>query len=268
MSPSTETTQEKKSIALGHGDFVWYELVTSDLDAAETFYSRVVGWHLKDAGVAGMRYSLIHAGETAIGGMMAMHGAPPGWLGYIAVDDVDRYAERVQQGGGTIHRPPQDIPNIGRFSVVADPQGAIMILFKGNSPTPPTRPAPNAPGFVGWHELSAAEWQSDFAFYADLLGWRKTEAIDMGPMGTYQTFSTNDGPMNGGAMTQPAGVPGAPGPHWTFYFTVDDIRTAIDRIKAEGGQIVHGPSQVPGGSWIVQGRDPQGAFFALVSMKG
>jgi hypothetical protein len=263
MSASTATIQENKTPALGHGDFVWYELVTTDVDAAGAFYSSVVGWTIKDSGTPGMRYDLISAGPTQVGGIAGMPNNPPGWLGYIAVDDVDAYATRVKKAGGTIHREPQDIPGIGRFSVVGDPQGAVFILFKGNG-TAPARPDPRDLGFVGWRELCAKDGQADFAFYAELFGWRKTEAHDMGPMGMYQTFSTNDGPMNCGAMDCPPGVP----PHWNFYFTVDDIRAAVKRLEAGGGKVLHGPTQVPGGSWVVNAMDPQGAHFALTSAKG
>jgi len=275
MSTSPAVTQEAKSIPIGPGDFVWYELVTPDLDAAEKFYKNVIGWTTCDSGMSGMRYTLVSAGETQIAGMMSMPGAPPGWLGYIAVPDVDTFADRVQKAGGKIYRAPQDIPNIGRFSVVADPQGAVFVLFKG---TPigegPKHPSPGALGFVGWNELYTAELESAFAFYHDIFAWQKTEAFQMGPMGLYQTFATNPAiHMAGGMMNlhkdaPGSGVPGLEGPHWMFYFTVDDIRAAIERVKAGGGKITHGPVPVPGGSFIAHAQDPQGAFFGMSSAKG
>jgi predicted enzyme related to lactoylglutathione lyase len=146
-------------------------------------------------------------------------------------------------------------------------------LFKGDGPAP-ERPAPGAVGFVGWNELVTNEGASAFGFYQDIFGWRKSESYDMGPMGMYQTFSTNAVlPMSGGMMNlskdaAPTGIPGLAGPHWLYYFTVDDIRTAVERVKAGGGKITHGPSPVPGGSWIVQAQDPQGGFFAMSSAKG
>jgi predicted enzyme related to lactoylglutathione lyase len=273
MSTSTAPTQELKSNAIAPGDFVWYELVTSDLDAAEKFYSSVIGWKMKDAGVQGMRYTLVSAGETQIAGMMTQPGAPPGWLGYIAVADVDRDAARIKQAGGAIYREPQDIPNIGRFAVVADPQGAVFVIFKGAS-TPPERPDPTTPGFVAWNELTAADMPSAFAFYAEQFGWRKSQAFDMGPMGVYQTFATNDvQPMAGGMMTGSAdalrsSVPGLSGPHWRFSFTVDNIRTAVDKVVAGGGKVIRTPEQVPGGRWAAGAQDPQGGFFGLLSANG
>jgi predicted enzyme related to lactoylglutathione lyase len=151
-----------------------------------------------------------------------------------------------------------------RFAVVTDPQGAAFIMFTSNPamPTNPSRPAPNTPGTVGWHELMAADGAAAFDFYSSQFGWAKGEVHDMGPMGLYRIFDV-DGVPTGGMMTKP---PNLPAPFWTYYFQVDGINAAVERIKAGGGTVLIGPHQVPGGSWIVQGKDPQGAMFALVSV--
>jgi predicted enzyme related to lactoylglutathione lyase len=160
-----------------------------------------------------------------------------------------------------VHVPPTDIPNIGRFAMVADPQGVAFNLFKpvSDAPRPPAYPA--TPGTVGWHELLALDGEKAFAFYAELFGWTKAEAIDMGAMGRYQLFAAGGAPI-GGMMTKPAEVPV---PFWTYYFQVDGVGAAMERLKAGGGAVINGPMQVPGGSWIVQGLDPQGAMFSMVS---
>src|SRR4051812_49016375 len=173
------------------GKFVWYELMTSDAKAAETFYCGVMGWTSKDSGMSDRSYMLLSAGSTMIGGLMPIPdearkmGARPGWMGYVGVDDVDAYVGRVKAAGGVIHRAPEDIPGVGRFAVAADPHGAIFVLFRETprSAPPPPPSAPDVPGFVGWRELMAGDLQTAFAFYADLFGWTKAEAHDMGPMG-------------------------------------------------------------------------------------
>lgn len=254
-------------MANSHGSFVWYELMTTDISAAAAFYSAVTGWHMSDAGHPTMSYTLVHAGKAAVGGMMALpdetraHGVRPSWIGYVSVDDVDAFATRVVQAGGKIHRPPADIPQVGRFAVVADPQGAAFVLFEGAPEMQPPEKTTEKSGHFGWHELMAADMEPAFAFYASLFGWVKTTAIDMGPMGTYQLFSAN-GAEIGGMMTKP---PSVPMPFWTFYVQVESIKQAVEKIAAAGGKVVNGPHQVPGGQWIVQGLDPQGAMFALVS---
>jgi hypothetical protein len=244
--------------------------MTSDIKAAESFYRRVIGWDAKDSGLADRSYTLLSVGPAMVGGLMPIpeaaraNGARPVWTGYIGVDDVDAYAARVKAAGGAVHRAPEDIPGVGRFAVVADPHGAIFNLFKGNSDQEPAPAAPGTPGHVGWHELSAGDGASAFTFYSGLFGWTKAEAMDMGPMGVYQIFATGGAPC-GGMMTK---MPQTPAPFWLYYFNVDAVESAMARVKDAGGQIIHGPMQVPGGSWIAHGLDPQGAIFAMVGPKG
>jgi predicted enzyme related to lactoylglutathione lyase len=248
------------------GNFVWYDLMTTDSKAAEAFYRGVIGWSTQDSGMPDGSYTILSAGETPVGGVMPMPpearkaGAAPIWFGYVGVDDVDAVAARVKQAGGMIHRAPEDIPGVGRFACVADPQGAIFNLFKGSMDRPPPQPEPGTPGHTGWRELHAGNGESAFAFYSGLFGWTKADALDMGPMGIYQLFAI-DGEPSGGMMTKTAEEQQ---PFWLYYFNVDDIDAAAARVKDKGGRVDYGPQEVPGGSWIVQCVDPQGATFALV----
>jgi predicted enzyme related to lactoylglutathione lyase len=250
----------------GYGKFVWYELMTTDTKSAESFYRNVIGWSAKDAGMPGQSYTLLGPGETHVAGLMPIPqdardvGARPGWIGYIGVDDVDGYAKRVKDKGGAIHREPADIPGVGRFAIAADPQGIMFALFKGAG-TPPPAVAAGTPGHAGWHELHAVDGVKAFEFYSDMFGWTKADAMPMGEMGVYQLFAVDAVPV-GGMMTK---MPQSPAPFWVYYFNVPEIGAAEARVKAGGGQIINGPMQVPGGSWIVQCLDPQGAMFALVA---
>lgn len=247
------------------GHFVWYELMTPDAKAAESFYNHVIGWSARDAGMP-MPYTIFSNDTGMVCGMMQLSGdgagAQPGWLGYVWVDDVDVFAERVTKAGGKIHRGPADIPNVGRFAIVADPQGTTFALFKGLMEGKP--PAPFTPGRFAWHELHAADRESAFAFYSRLLGWQKKDALDMGAMGIYQIYGTGDQSF-GGMMTK---MPAEPKAHWLYYIAVPKIEAAAARVKEKGGQIINGPQEVPGGNWIVQGFDPHGVMFALVGPKG
>ncbi|GAC1548827.1 MAG: VOC family protein [Beijerinckiaceae bacterium] len=251
----------------GAHTFVWYELMTTDERAAEAFYRHVVGWSAADAGIPSQSYILMSAGDHRVAGIMplptdaAAAGGKPGWIGYIVVGDVGASAARVKQKGGAVHRPPADIPGVGRFAIVADPQGVTFALFKGEGTPAPAVPQ-GTPGHGGWHELRALDGVKAFAFYADMFGWTKAEAIDMGPLGTYQIFAI-DGVPSGGMMTKGQDIPA---PQWLFYFTVPDIDAAAARVKEKSGEITQGPHEVPGGSFIVHGRDPQGALFALVAL--
>jgi uncharacterized protein len=249
------------------GSFVWYELMSSDVAAAKAFYAEVIGWKAEDVPMPGMTYTILRMGETQIGGMMTLPkdaceaGAKPCWESYIQVDDVDQAAVKVQGLGGKIHRAAADIPGVGRFAVAADPQGAVFILFKPSQSG--ERGVSNEPGRVGWHELHAADWEKAFDFYSAMFGWRKGDSVSMGPMGTYQLF-TIGGTATGGMFNSPA-APAAR--FWLYYFNVGDIDAAAKRIAGAGGKVTQGPHQVPGGGWIVQAADPQGASFALLGTR-
>lgn len=248
------------------GRFVWYELMTTDMVGAEAFYRHVVGWGAQPSNLEAMAYTMFTLNDVGIGGLMAIPpdacaaGARPGWMGYVAVPDVDAEAARVEALGGHIHRHAADIPGVGRFAIVSDPQGGMLALFRGLMDSPPPLPPPGTPGLTGWHELFATDREAAFGYYEALFGWRKYETHDMGPMGIYQLYGTADVTL-GGMMTKPPQMPHAV---WLYYFNVDDIDAAKARVEEHGGTVMNGPIQVPGGIWILQCLDPQGAMFALV----
>jgi predicted enzyme related to lactoylglutathione lyase len=251
------------------GRFFWIELLTSDIPAAQAFYKNVIGWDMQDFGAGPHPYTVLSASGVGVGGLMQMPddfraaGGRPCWTGYVGTDDVDATAKRVQSVGGSIRRPPEDIPGVGRFAVVADPHGAVFMLLKGSSPDGPADMPPGTPGHLGWSELHAGEVNSAFAFYTGLFGWTKADSVDMGPMGVYQLFAI-DGVARGGMMTR---LPAMAAPCWLHYFNVDSAGATVDRVRAAGGKVLNGPHQVPGGGWIAQCLDPQGAMFAVVAPK-
>ncbi|HUC66655.1 MAG TPA: VOC family protein [Stellaceae bacterium] len=252
------------------GRFVWYELMTTDTEAAQAFYGKVVGWGAQNAPVPGVSYTLFTVAEMPVAGLMQQpeevrkRGAPPSWLGYVGVANVDTAAAKVARLGGTVHVPPSDIPNVGRFAVVLDPQHVAFALFQPAGDEPDRPVDPSAPGRVGWHELATNDWPKAFSFYNELFSWQKGDAVDIGAMGTYQLFTVG-GQAMGGMFNKP---PAVPAPFWLYYVNVGDIDAAAQRVTAGGGKIINGPMQVPGGSWILQSLDPQGAMFALVGRKG
>lgn len=253
-------------MARQYGQFCWYELITPDPAAAQAFYREVVGW---TASPMGPEYAVLEAQGAGVGGVMALNdemraqGVPPCWTGYILVEDVDASAKKLQTLGGGVRRAPADIPNVGRFAVVTDPQGVVFCLFQDTQNTTPPPVDPDAPGRCGWRELMTTNWEKAFAFYSEMFGWTKDQAMDMGEMGTYQLFAI-DGRQSGGMMNKP---PQCPSPFWGYYFNVDGAEAAADRIKGAGGTVRMGPTEVPGGQWIVQAVDPQGASFAVVAPK-
>lgn len=252
------------------GQFIWYELVTTDVAAAADFYRAVAGWSAKSIEMPSMNYTVLEIpGEpVGVGGMMelqAIHmaeGIPPNWTGYIDVDDVDLCLAELVMLGGSIRRQPEDIPGVGRFAVVADPHGAAFIVF---SPVEMEEMPPcvtrGVPGSISWHELVSGDPEEAFPFYEKLFGWKKAEALEIDKAGTYQLFSIG-GVVCGGMMKKPPEVASA---YWTFYINVPALDAAIEKLTDGGGKVVFGPMEVPGGSFIVQAVDPQGALFCLMA---
>ena len=251
------------------GKFVWYEYMGDDLDAAARFYGEVVGWSVVDSGMTDFPYRIAKTGDYPVAGLMKIPaelkatGMAANWTGYIWVADVDAAVARLTTAGGSVNRPAADIPGVGRFAVVADPQGAVFILFRDAGGTPPPRPENANVGLVGWHELMAEDGPKALAFYEEFFGWKKDSEFDMGAMGVYYLFSTGQGEF-GGLMTKPARIPQA---CWTYYFNVDAIDAAAARVAAAGGKVINGPMEVPGGTFVLQAMDPQGGFFALHATK-
>lgn len=243
--------------------FVWYELMTTDMAAAKAFYAEVLGWSTRDASTPDLAYTLFTAGQASVGGLMDLPadarkmGATPRWIGYVGVNDIETTADRIRRRGGAVYVPPTNT-NIGRISIVADPQTATLALVEGLKPSGRQPSEPAKPGRVGWHELLATDWEKAFAFYGELFGWQKADAGG-GLMDTYQLFSVG-GQTIGGMFTKP---PTVPVPFWLYYFNIGDIDAAAERVKSAGGQVSEGPLELPGGSWIARCTDPQGAVFAL-----
>jgi predicted enzyme related to lactoylglutathione lyase len=258
---------------LGH--FAWYELLTTDVAAASTFYGKVVGWAAKDESTRDLAYTVLTAGDAPVGGLMYLPeegrrlGATPRWVGYVAVDDIGATATQIRRRGGAVLLPPTD-SNIGRVSVVADPQRATFALVSGltygqRPPAYGQRPPGglDEPGRVGWHELLAEDRNKIFDFYGELFGWQKAPgATD--PADPYQLFSAA-GQTIGGMLTK---LPSVSQPCWLYYFNVDDIGTAARRVNDSGGRILQGPIELTDGCWIARCADPQGALFALQGARG
>ena len=249
------------------GHFSWYELMTSDTKAAGKFYSDVVGWNTREMpSPDGTAYTIFGIGEIGMAGMLNLPGHVA-WIGYIYVDDVDAHVEKIAAAGGKLWKPATDIPGMLRFAVMSDPQGAAIVVFTPDPAMPsPQQPVPPTPGTIGWHELNTTDLEAGFDFYNKLFGWTKVNDMDMGPMGVYRIFDEGDHKQmgDGGMMTK---APNIPVSCWNFYFSVDSIGRAIESVKAGGGKVLNGPMQVPGGAWIINGQDPQGAMFSLVSSK-
>jgi predicted enzyme related to lactoylglutathione lyase len=254
------------------GNFIWYEMMSPDPEGSKIFYDAVVGWNIWPAVQEYNGYRMIGRSDGKFaGGMMQLsdemkqHGARPTWLGYIHVADVDQSVASIERAGGKAYMAPFDIPNVGRVAMVADPSGAPFYLMT------PTTPAndPNAqsdvfsvdqPQHFRWNELSTTDQDGAIDFYTTQFGWTQEGAMPMGQMGDYR-FLYADGVRIGAVMRKP---PQLPVSMWTFYIGVEDIDRAAEAVRNGGGEILHGPIEIPGGEYSLNAMDPQGAPFALV----
>ncbi len=244
------------------GRFIWHELMTTDTDAAAAFYSKVVPWKTQDSGMPS--YRLWMAGKNQVGGLTGLPSdsgeAPPHWIVYVATPDVDATVAEAERLGGKVLKGTTDIPNMGRYAVLTDPQGATFAVYSPPGPPPDGAAASDGPGEFTWHELATTDQDAALSFYMELFGWEKGPAHDMGGMGTYQLIK-HDGAEVGGVYTLQA--PSTP-PHWLSYVQVGNCSKATTAAEAAGGRVLNGPMEVPGGSWITQIADPQGGVFAVV----
>lgn len=243
---------------------IWYELMTTDTAAAERFYCDVIGWTAAPFDASPMPYTVFsRSGNAGVAGMMRRPDdmpMPPFWAMYVAVPTFDDAAAHITRLGGRGLSPVIDIPEVGRMQMMADPQGAAFYIMQpaSSNETPEGDPQP---GEGSWHELMTTDADAAMRFYEEVFGWMPSEAMDMGEMGKYQMFNRPHG-MIGGMMNKPKELAHVP-PHWAIYFMVPDIDSAAERITRGGGQILNGPMEVPGGDWIVNAMDPQGAAFSL-----
>lgn len=248
------------------GRFMWYELLTSDPAAATRFYGDVVGWGAEPWEGGENPYTMWTTGRGPVGGVMQLpeeavaSGAPPHWIAYIGTPDVDATLERAKELGAHVLWGPMDIPEVGRMAGLADPQGAVFAVYTPANEPPEGSDADPTPGCFSWHELATEDWEAAWAFYSELFGWEKTDAMDMGEGNMYQMYGRGGPRPLGGMFDRP---PEMPVSAWMLYAMVPDVAAAVEAAKAGGGQVLNGPMEVPGGDLIAQCMDPQGAMFAV-----
>ncbi|MBO9671721.1 MAG: VOC family protein [Sphingobium sp.] len=247
------------------GDFIWYELMTSDLKGASAFYKAVAGMEIGDASdQPGQDYRMIRYGDDFVGGALALtkdmtdNGAAPLWIGYIGVTDVDATAEVIKAKGGHVFMT-RDIPQ-GRLAMCADPQGAPFYIMRGSSDGASTVWQDNVVGHFGWNELWTPDQKSALDFYGSLFGWTQQGTMPMGPRGDYLFMMQGDKRLGAFGPASDAAKPA----YWRHVFRVPSIGTSVEAAKSLGATEIDGPHQVPGGDYVMYGKDPQGATFVLV----
>lgn len=237
------------------GRFIWREQISTDVERSKAFYGELFNWTFKAMPMPGMDYIVIEAAGKGIGGLMAPPaGAPPMsfWGTYLSVPDVDAATAKATELGGAVHVPPTDIPTVGRFSFVADPQGAVLYLFKPEGPdeAPPTG-AP-APFTFCWETLNTNAPEAAAAFYTQVAPWTS------GSFNGMTTLSAAGCPV-ADVQNAPPGVP----PHWLLFVAVPSLAERRDAAARLGATVIMGEIVVPGVGKIGVIQDPVGAYIGL-----
>ena len=237
------------------GKFVWHEHVSTDPASAQEFYGQLLGWEYEVVTPGGEDYTTISSGGQMHGGFPPVpEGTPAHWVGNVQVESVDAAVEKAKAGGGKVLVDPMDIPEVGRYAVVMDPQGAVVATFEPADDT-----AQMGTGVFVWDELVASDVEEAKRFYGDVFGWDSGD-MDMGAGFTYTMFKRAGGEDVGGAM--PLGEIPAP-PHWLPYLAADDIDAAAAKVGGLGGKVLREPWDIEGVGRLAIVEDPTGAVFGL-----
>ena len=245
-----------------HGHFVWHDLITTDISAGIEFYKKVTGWKTQPFDPEGRYLMWVNHCGAAGGIGAAPQGTQPYWRIYIGTDDIEATVFKAQQLGGTVVTPITDIPGVGRWAALRDPQGNEFGVFWAPDTKAPVLSMQS--GEFHWHELATDDYKAAFEFYRTLFGWQHGIEHNMGDLGNYLVFK-NEGRPNGlgGFYNKQPGT--ANGGGWCTYTIVKDVKKTAALINKLGGKNTHKPVKVPGGSWVIKFTDPQGAAHALTS---
>lgn len=248
------------------GDFVWYELLTPDVEGASRFYEAVLGWSVKPSGMSERPFPVFGIGDTAVAGLatlcdeMIQMGAKATWVGFVAVNDIAKAEADVRRLGGSVLVGASDVADFGTYAVVADPDGAVFnVIELGRAPSGEGTPR-GTPGRSCWRELHATDAAGALDFYGGLLGWTPGETLDMGRLGKYQLFAAGAEPI-GAIMTNPVA---SATPAWHYYFYTDHIDALAGRVAAARGTAASEVQPISDGTWMQRFNDPSGVEFSIV----
>jgi predicted enzyme related to lactoylglutathione lyase len=239
------------------GRFVWHECNTTDIEKSKSFYTDLFGWELEVFKPGEIDYPMISVGGATHGGFGALEpgsGTPAHWLGVVWVESVDATVEKAKASGGNVLREAMDMPEVGRFAVIADPAGAAVSIYQ------PEGEGPVSEGVFVWDELVTSDVEAAKAFYTKVLGWT-TADMDMGEAGVYTLLRSGEADR-AGILKKPAGMESAPDA-WLTYVGVDDVDGTAKRAAELGGQVFQPPFDVEGVGRLAVLADPVGAVFGI-----
>jgi uncharacterized protein len=238
------------------GKFVWHEHVSTQPAKAQEFYKQLLGWQYEVFKPGEFDYTVIQSGGQGHGGFPTVpEGTPSHWVGNVQVDSTDATVEKAKGAGGSIIIEPMDIPEVGRYAVIRDPQGGVVAAFE------PSGDGPMGQGVFVWDELGASDAGGAESFYGSVFGWTTK---DMGAdFGGYKIFGrdADDETGVGGLMANPdSSMPTS----WHPYVAVDDVDATLAKTKDLGGSVVLEAMDVPTVGRIAMIQDPTGAVLGVI----
>jgi predicted enzyme related to lactoylglutathione lyase len=243
------------------GTFSSVDLATSDADAAKAFYGELFGWEAEDMAGAGGTYTIFRLDGKHVAGCFGTAeggdaGFPPHWNSYVTVEDADASASRATELGGSELMEAQDVEEIGRMAVIADPSGAAVALWESRGVI--GAELVNAPGALCWNDLATTDADGAVTFYGRLFGW----TFEQVPAHQIRYRIRNGESENGSLYLQPEEERATP-PNWLVYFATADLAASNSRLGQLGGRVVVEPLELPTRGRVSVVTDPQGAAFGL-----
>ncbi len=247
------------------GNFVWFELATTDQSAAKQFYSSLLGWQAEDSPMGPeMIYTMFRLNGRDAAGSYTMKaedqalGIPPNWLIYVSVDNADAAVASALEHGGSAMSPAFDVPNVGRMAVLQDPDGAVFAIFQpGHHKGVQIF---SEPGAFCWADLETPDREHSIPFYRSVFGWEFLPGKDKDESGYLHIV--NGGQYIGGLPPQRP-LPASVMPHWLPYIQCSDCATQTARAAELGARVIVPAATVEGQLTYSVLADPQGAVFAL-----
>ncbi len=241
---------------------VWFDLSTSDLEAAKAFYSDLFGWTYEDNGPEMGHYNMaLTDGRAAAAMAPKMPGqdsGPVAWTVYFGVADADNAAARIKAAGGSMMVEPMSVGEVGSMGIAVDPDGAVFGLWQAG--TFPGAGIEGEHGAMCWCEVNSTHAAANAAFYATVFDLTTQRMAGEG----FEYYTLHQGePAVAGALQMDKDWAGIP-PHWMPYFAVRDLAAADAVVKAHGGKLLHGPIPSAYGTIMVV-QDPQGAVLSYMA---
>jgi uncharacterized protein len=249
------------STRFAHGTPSWVDLMTTE--GATAFYGALFGWDMEVGPAGNGFYTMAHLRGLPVAGIGEQQpgeGGPVAWTVYFAVDDLDETLDKIKNAGGAVFLGPLDVMDQGRMAVAADPTGAVFGMWQAGQHAGAR--VIEEPGAMCWREVNTRDTAAARSFYRAVFGHDpKPLPGDL----DYTTLHLGDDKAIAGIMGMGAEFPPDVPPHWLTYFAVADADAAADTIRANGGQVLHGPFDSDFGRIAVV-QDPQGGVFSIIAM--